>query len=65
MVDRLADDLVLPLEVIDTVLLVGELPPAFGTLEGVLLVTLVLEVSVEVVVPVVGALTMGTRTGPT
>jgi len=56
LVDRLADDLVLPLEVVDAVLLVREPPAALRAHESVLLPTLVLEVSVQVVVPVVGSL---------
>ncbi len=55
------NDLVLPLEMINTVLLVRKLPAAFGTLKCVLLAALVLQVTVEIVVPVVGPLAM--RTG--
>lgn len=53
LVHGLADDLVLALEVVDAVLLVGEAAPALAAHEGVLLPALVLEVSVQVVVPVV------------
>ena len=61
LINRVVYDLVLPLQVVDTVLLVGELPAAFGTLECVFLAALVLQVTVEIVVPVVGPLAM--RTG--
>lgn len=61
LIDRVVDDLMLPFQVVDTVLLVRELPAAFGTLEGVLLAALVLQVTVEIVVPVVGPLAMRTR----
>ena len=53
LVDRLADDLVLSLQVVDAVLFVGKLTAALGALESVLLPALVLQVAVEVVVPVV------------
>lgn len=53
LVDRLAHDLVLPLQVVDTVLLVREPPPTLGTHESIFFATLVLEVAVQVVVPVV------------
>ena len=43
----------LSLEVVDTVLLMGKLSATLGTLECVLLATLVLQVPVQVVVPVV------------
>ena len=58
LVDRVVDDFVLSLEVVDAVLLVRELPAALGALEGVLLAALVLQVAVEVVVPVVRPLAM-------
>ena len=56
LVYSLADNLVLSLEVVDAVLLVGESAAALGAHEGVLLAALVLQVSVQVVVPVVGTL---------
>ena len=56
---RLANHFVLSLEVVHAVLLVGKLPAALGTLERVLLAALVLEVPVQVVVPVVGPLAVG------
>ena len=56
LVHRLAHDLVLPLEVVHAVLLVRELAAALGAHEGVLLPALVLQMSVEIVVPVVGSL---------
>lgn len=59
LVDGVVDDFVLPLEVIDAVLLVRKLPAALGALEGILLAALVLQVPVEVVVPVVGPLAVG------
>ena len=58
LVDRVVDDFVLSLEVVDAVLLVRELPAALGALEGVLFAALVLQVAVEVVVPVVRPLAM-------
>ena len=64
LVYRLTDDLVLSLQMVDTVLFVGEFSSAFGAFERVLLVALVLEVPVQVVVPVVGALTVGTGEYP-
>jgi len=51
---------VLSLQVVYAVLLVGKSATALGAHEGVLLAALVLEVSVQVVVPVVRSLTMGT-----
>ena len=56
LIDCLADDLVLPLQVVDAVLLVREPPAALRAHERVLLPALVLQVSVQVVVPVVGSL---------
>ena len=56
LVDGITDDLVLALEVVNAVLLVGEAAAALAAHEGVLLAALVLEVAVEVVVPVVGPL---------
>ena len=53
LVDRLADNLVLPLQVIDTVLLVREPPSTLGTHESIFFAALVLEVTIQVVVPVV------------
>ena len=53
---RLADNLVLPLEMIDTVLFMGKLSTTLGTHKSVFFATLVLEVSVEVIIPVVSAL---------
>ncbi len=53
LIHGLADDLVLALEVVDAVLLVGEAAAALAAHEGVLLPALVLEVAVQVVVPVV------------
>jgi len=53
-------NLVFPLEMIDTILLVREPSSTFAAHEGILLSTLVLQVPVQVVVPVVGTLTMGT-----
>ena len=52
----LAHDLVLPLEVVDAVLLVRELAAALGAHKGVVLPALVLQVPVQVIIPVVGAL---------
>ena len=48
-----------PLEVVDAVLFVGKLPAALGAHERVVLATLVLEVPVEVVIPVIGSLKNG------
>ena len=56
LVDGITDTLVFSLEMVDTVLLVGKPPAALAAHEGVLLAALVLEVAVEVVVPVVGPL---------
>jgi hypothetical protein len=56
LVDGITDDLVLALEVVDAVLLVGEAAAALAAHEGVLLPALVLEVAVQVVVPVIGPL---------
>ena len=53
LVDGVTDDFVFPLEVVDAVLFVGKLAAALGALESVLLSALVLQVAVEVVVPVV------------
>jgi len=64
LVDGVADDLVFPFEVVHAVLLVGEFPPAFSTLKSVFFSTLVFEVPVEVVVPVVGPLTMRAAVDP-
>lgn len=58
LVDGLADYLVFPFEVIDTVLLMGKSSATLAAHEGVLLPALVLEVAVQVVVPVVGSLTV-------
>jgi len=53
LIHGLADDFVLALEVVDAVLLVGEASAALAAHEGVLLPALVLEVAIQVVVPVV------------
>ena len=53
LVDRLAHDLVFPLQVVDTVLLVREPPATLGTHESIFFAALVLEVAIQVVVPVV------------
>ena len=53
LVDCLTHNLVLPLEVVDTVLLVGEPPTTFGAHESIFFTALVLEVTIQVVVPVV------------
>ena len=45
-----------PLEVVDAVLFVRKLPAALGAHERVVLATLVLEMPVEVVIPVVRSL---------
>ena len=64
LVNGVADYFVFPLEMVNTVLFVWKLPATFGALEGILLTTLVLQVSVQVVVPVVRPLTMGTAVDP-
>ncbi len=61
LVYRVAYHLVLSLQMVDTILFVGELPTALGALEGILLAALVLQVTVQVVVPVVGPLTIRAR----
>ena len=53
LVDRLAHNLVLPLQVIDTILLVREPPTTLGAHESIFFAALVLEVTIQVVVPVV------------
>ena len=53
LVDRLAHNLVLPLQVVDTVLLVREPPTTLGAHESIFFAALVLEVTIQVVVPVV------------
>jgi len=50
---------VLSLEVIDTVLFMREPPATLGAHEGVFLSAFVLQMTVEVIVPVVGSLTVG------
>ena len=60
LINSFTDDFVLPLEMVDTVLLVRKLAAAFGALESVLFATFVLQVSVEVVIPIVRSLTMRT-----
>ena len=56
LVDRLAHDLVLPLQVVDTVLLVREPPTTLRTHESVFFSTLVLEMTIQIIVPVVRSL---------
>ena len=56
LVYRVAHDLVLALQVVDAVLLVRELAAALGAHKGVVLPALVLQVPVQVIIPVVGAL---------
>ena len=53
MLNTVTHDLVFPLEMVDAVLFVRKLPTALGAHEGVVLATLVLEMPVEVVIPVV------------
>ena len=53
LVDRLTHNLVLPLQVINTILLVREPPTTLGTHESIFFAALVLEVTIQVVVPVV------------
>ena len=56
LVDRLANNLVLPLQMVDTVLLVREPPTTLGTHESVFFSTLVLEMTIQIIVPVVRSL---------
>ena len=56
LIDCLAHDLVLPLQVVDTVLLVREPPTTLGTHESVFFSTLVLEMTIQIIVPVVRSL---------
>lgn len=60
LVYRLTNDLVLSLEMIDTVLFMGKPSSTFGTHEGILFTTLILQVTIQVIVPVVRTLTVGT-----
>ncbi len=60
LVDGIADHFVLTLQVVHAVLFVRELATAASALERILLATLILEVSVQIVVPVVRALAVRT-----
>lgn len=61
LIDCVEIDFVFPFEMINAILLVGKLSSTLGALEGILLSALVLQVTVQVVVPVVRTLTMRTR----
>jgi len=61
LIDCVEIDFVFPFEMVNAILLVGKLSSTLGALEGVLLSALVLQVTVQVVVPVVRTLTMRTR----
>ena len=61
LIDRVEIDFVFSLQMINAILLVGKLSSALCALKRVLLSALVLQVTVQVVVPVVRTLTMWTR----
>ena len=49
------------LEMVDTILFVRKFPATLSALKSVLFTTLILQMSVEVIVPIIRSLTMWTR----